>query len=192
MAGTGREQPFRDTLSPASLFIWLSVAHSYRHVSAFPALPPSSRLPRMALGGEAPSAPTADTRMLSVCPACRDGGERLQLFSLHQRLVLAYTELQWRGLSSPKVPGLGPVACAIPTRSRALLVIAAVLEEGPAPAAFPAASLRCSRGWSHRSHVSAWAEIPLCRWGEETRGATAAPWETKAMFTPDSFWLAGT
>lgn len=112
---------------------------------------------------------------LSVCPACRDREGRLQLFSLHQRLVLAFTELQHRGLSSPKAPGLGAVACAIPTRSRALLVIAAVLEGGPAPAAFPAASLCCGRGWSRRSHFSAWAEVPLCRWGEETRGATAAP-----------------
>lgn len=33
----------------------------------------------------------------------------------------------------PKVPGLGTVACAIPTRSRALPVIAAGLEGEPSP-----------------------------------------------------------
>lgn len=43
--------------------------------------------------------PTAGTGMLSVCPACRDRGGRLQFFTLHQRLVLAFMELQHRGLT---------------------------------------------------------------------------------------------
>lgn len=74
--------------------------------------------------------------------------------------------------SPPKVPGLGTVACAIPTRSRALLVIAAALEEEPAPAAFPRCSPTLRQGPEPPlSFLSPWRQPglkSLCHWGEET------------------------
>lgn len=73
----------------------------------------------------------------------------------------------------PEVPGLGTVACAIPTRSRALLVIAAVLEGEPAPAAFPCCFPALWRGTEPLLlFLSPWRQPglkSLCRGGEEIR-----------------------
>lgn len=180
--GTGRQR----ALSPASLFIFLlSVARYRRHALALAAplalLPaPGSSAGRRGLlrapvepgwpweEDTSPSAPAADTRVLSVQPAgTRGKAATLQLaleaapwLLLPLLLCLARPgagarggrgwsgsglEPPRRGLNSPpslpKVPGLGTVTCAVPTRSGALLVIAAVLEGEPAPPLpFPAGS----------------------------------------------------
>lgn len=97
-----------------------------------------------------------------------------------------------RGLSSPPhLYGLGTVACTIPSRSRALLVIAAALEGEPAPAAFPSVCPWAGAGGAVLiPHPQHWPGLEsLCQWGEEH---PAAPWETKAMFTSDSSGPAGT
>lgn len=136
-------------------------------------------------------APAADTWVLSVQPAGTGGKAvtlQLALDAGPGRLSLSWLGLPGPGrghaaaeggwgaaaegaeLSAlpPEVPGLGTVACAIPTRSSALLVIAAVLEGEPAPAAFPCCfPALWQRMGQPLSFLSPWHQPrlkSLCRW----------------------------
>jgi len=179
------------------------VAHYRRHTLVFTAPLPSSRLccgclPSRAGSGRRGPLGRSCRRTGAVCPACRDRGKGCDsstctggwswpppLAPVRGHAAAEGGRAQVRTPAGaefstlpPKVPGPGTVAGAIPTRSRALLVIAAVLEGEPAPAAFPRCFPVLQLGTEPLlSLLSPWhrpGPTSLCRWGEKTRESNSS------------------